>query len=83
MFSHTIGRGSTDPTIWFSTPSRNSQACTITVKSRSTAIMVSTFGCTNGLILSGARAFYAMARDGLFFKSAGELNGAKVPGRAG
>ena len=43
-------------------------------------IMISTFGCTNGLILSGARAFYAMARDGLFFRSAGQLNKAKVPG---
>jgi APA family basic amino acid/polyamine antiporter len=42
-------------------------------------IMVSTFGCTNGLILAGARAYYAMARDRLFFRSAGELNAAKVP----
>ncbi|MBI3492450.1 MAG: amino acid permease [Acidobacteria bacterium] len=42
-------------------------------------IMVSTFGCTNGLILAGARAYYAMARDGLFFRSAGQLNDAKVP----
>jgi APA family basic amino acid/polyamine antiporter len=42
-------------------------------------IMISTFGCDNGLILAGARAYYAMARDGLFFKSAGELNAAKVP----
>ena len=43
-------------------------------------IMISTFGCTNGLILAGARASYAMARDGLFFRSAGKLNAAKVPG---
>lgn len=43
------------------------------------AIMISTFGCNNGLILAGARAYYAMARDGLFFKGAGELNPAKVP----
>lgn len=43
------------------------------------AIMVSTFGCNNGLIFAGARAYYAMARDGLFFKSAGELNKAHVP----
>jgi APA family basic amino acid/polyamine antiporter len=43
------------------------------------AIMVSTFGCNNGLILAGARAYYAMARDGLFFRSAGELNHARVP----
>jgi basic amino acid/polyamine antiporter, APA family len=43
------------------------------------AIMVSTFGCANGLILAGARASYAMARDGVFFRSAGRLNAAKVP----
>src|SRR5512144_1425375 len=42
-------------------------------------IMISTFGCDNGLILAGARAYYAMARDGLFFKRARELNAAKVP----
>jgi APA family basic amino acid/polyamine antiporter len=42
-------------------------------------IMISTFGCNNGLILAGARAYYAMARDGLFFKSSGQLNDAKVP----
>jgi basic amino acid/polyamine antiporter, APA family len=42
-------------------------------------IMVSTFGCANGLILAGARAYYAMARDGLFFRSVGRLNDAKVP----
>ncbi len=41
--------------------------------------MISTFGCNNGLILAGARAYYAMARDGLFFRAAGELNAAKVP----
>jgi len=46
------------------------------------AIMVSTFGCNNTLILAGARAYYAMARDGLFFKSAGVLNRAHVPGRS-
>jgi APA family basic amino acid/polyamine antiporter len=43
------------------------------------AIMVSTFGCNNGLILSGARVYYAMARDGLFFKSTGALNSRSVP----
>lgn len=43
------------------------------------AIIVSTFGCNNGLILTGARAYYAMAKDGLFFKSAGELNKFHVP----
>jgi len=43
------------------------------------AIMVSTFGCNNGLILAGARAYYAMARDGVFFRRAGTLNEHKVP----
>src|SRR6184192_2148882 len=43
------------------------------------AIMVSTFGCNNGLILAGARAYYAMARDGLFFRRVGELNRFHVP----
>ena len=43
------------------------------------AIMVSTFGCNNGLILFGARAYYAMAKDGLFFQAAGKLNKAAVP----
>jgi APA family basic amino acid/polyamine antiporter len=38
------------------------------------AILVSTFGCNNGLILAGARVYYAMARDRLFFRSAGELH---------
>ncbi len=46
------------------------------------AIMISTFGCTNGLVLAGARAYYAMARDGVFFRGAGVLNAARVPGRA-
>jgi APA family basic amino acid/polyamine antiporter len=43
-------------------------------------IMVSTFGCANALILSGARAYYAMARDGLFFRRTGLLNRHRVPG---
>ncbi len=38
------------------------------------AIMISTFGCNNGLILAGARVYYAMARDRLFFRRAGELH---------
>jgi APA family basic amino acid/polyamine antiporter len=42
-------------------------------------IMISTFGCNNGLILAGARAYYAMARDGLFFKAVGRLNDKHVP----
>src|SRR6202162_270665 len=43
------------------------------------AIMISTFGCNNGLILAGARAYYAMARDGLFFRRVSELNKNHVP----
>src|SRR6266700_2904865 len=43
------------------------------------AIMVSTFGCHTGLILAGARAYYAMARDGLFFRRVSELNKNHVP----
>jgi APA family basic amino acid/polyamine antiporter len=46
------------------------------------AITISTFGCVNGLILAGARVYYAMARDGLFFRSIGELNDRHVPSRA-
>jgi APA family basic amino acid/polyamine antiporter len=43
------------------------------------AIMISTFGCINGLILSGARVMYAMARDGLFFRQVGTTNARHVP----
>lgn len=43
------------------------------------AIMISTFGCNNGLILAGSRVYYAMARDGLFFRSVGRLNRWRVP----
>jgi APA family basic amino acid/polyamine antiporter len=46
----------------------------------SIAIMISTFGCVNSLVLAGARAYYAMAKDKLFFRQAGELNAAHVPG---
>lgn len=45
-------------------------------------IMVSTFGCVNGLVLAGARVFYSMARDGLFFARAATLNRQAVPGWA-
>jgi len=43
------------------------------------AIMISTFGCNNGLIFAGPRAYFAMARDGLFFEKAGTLNKFHVP----
>jgi APA family basic amino acid/polyamine antiporter len=43
------------------------------------AIMISTFGCNNGLILAGARVYYAMARDGLFFKKVDSVNAHHVP----
>lgn len=45
-------------------------------------IMISTFGCNNGLILAGARVYYAMAQDGLFFRKIGLLNSKAVPGIA-
>jgi APA family basic amino acid/polyamine antiporter len=45
-------------------------------------IMVSTFGCNSGLILAGGRIFYAMSKQGLFFKNAGELNKNDVPEKA-
>jgi APA family basic amino acid/polyamine antiporter len=46
------------------------------------AIMISTFGCVNSLVLAGPRAYYAMARDRLFFQGAARLNRAKVPARS-
>jgi len=46
------------------------------------AILISTFGCNNGLILAGSRVYYAMARDGLFFKRAAQLNVNRVPSTA-
>ena len=46
------------------------------------AIMISTFGCCNGLILAGARVYYAMAQDGLFLRSTGRLNAKHVPAMA-
>ncbi|MDE1155499.1 MAG: amino acid permease [Acidobacteriaceae bacterium] len=46
----------------------------------SAAIVISTFGCINGLVLAGARAYYAMARDGLFLRSAQKVNRYGVPG---
>ena len=45
-------------------------------------VIISTFGCNNGLIMSGPRVFYAMAKDGLFFRKLGELNNRSVPGNA-
>jgi APA family basic amino acid/polyamine antiporter len=44
------------------------------------AIVISTFGCMNGLILAGSRVYHSMAHDGLFIKRAGTLNKAHVPG---
>ncbi len=46
------------------------------------AIMISTFGCANSLVLAGPRVYYAMATDGLFLRGAATLNKAKVPGRS-
>jgi APA family basic amino acid/polyamine antiporter len=46
----------------------------VAVQLMAAAIMISTFGCNNGIILSGARVYYAMAKDKLFFRKAGELD---------
>jgi APA family basic amino acid/polyamine antiporter len=54
----------------------------IGVAAMALAIMISTFGCVNGLILSGARVSYAMARDGLFFPAAGRLSATGAPAYA-
>jgi APA family basic amino acid/polyamine antiporter len=45
-------------------------------------IMISTFGCNNGIILAGSRVYYTMAKDGLFFKNFGKLNSKGVPQNA-
>jgi APA family basic amino acid/polyamine antiporter len=47
----------------------------IGAKLMAAAILISTFGCVNGMLLAGARVYYAMSRDGLFFKSVGRLSG--------
>jgi len=46
----------------------------VAVQIMAAAIMISTFGCINGMVLAGARVYYAMALDGLFFKAVGKLN---------
>jgi APA family basic amino acid/polyamine antiporter len=51
----------------------------IGAKLMAAAILVSTFGCVNGMLLAGARVYYAMSRDGLFFKSVGKLGRSGVP----
>ncbi len=71
--------------IWFATDDRVGVAAVEAIFGASSGvvmavlIMISTFGCNNGLILAGARAYYAMSRDGLFFKQAGTLNSSGVP----
>jgi len=51
----------------------------IGAKLMAAAILVSTFGCVNGMLLAGARVYYAMSQDGLFFKSVGKLSANGVP----
>ncbi len=71
--------------IQFATNDRVGTACAQMIFGSSGAlimallIMISTFGCNNGIILSTARVYYAMAKDGLFFKKAGQLNKNSVP----
>lgn len=78
-----VGRG-----IAFATYDRVGTAATevlfgdISVSIMAVLIMISTFGCNNGLILAGARLYYAMAKEGLFLKQAGELNKNAVPAKA-
>jgi APA family basic amino acid/polyamine antiporter len=78
-----IGRG-----IQFATSDRVGVAAAFRLFGDSAAIimavliMLSTFGCNNGLILSGARVYYAMANDGLFFKQTSKINKFGVPGIA-
>ncbi len=78
--SDVMGRG-----IQFATSRRVGTAATsmifgdIGVYVMAALIMVSTFGCNNGLILAGARVYYAMSKDKLFFKQAGQLNSKDVP----
>ncbi len=78
-----VGRG-----IQFSTSDRVGVAAAFRIFGDSAAIimavliMISTFGCNNGLILSGARVYYAMAIDGLFFKKVAKMNKFSVPGVA-
>ena len=78
-----VGRG-----IKFATSDRVGVAAASQIFGESAAIimavliMISTFGCNNGLILSGARVYYAMANDGLFFKGVSKLNKYAVPGVA-
>jgi len=78
-----IGRG-----IQFASQDRVAAATTEAIGGPSMAvfmailIMISTFGCNNGLILTGARMTYTMAKDKLFFKSFGKLNKAAVPSTA-
>jgi APA family basic amino acid/polyamine antiporter len=74
--------------IQFATSDRVGTAAAFTIFGEPAAIimavliMVSTFGCNNGLILAGARVYYAMAKDNLFFKKTGTLNRNSVPGVA-
>ncbi|MCX6231352.1 MAG: amino acid permease [Bacteroidetes bacterium] len=78
-----IGRG-----IQFATSDRIGVAAATRIFGSSAAfvmavlIMISTFGCNNGLVLSGARVYYAMGNDGLFFKKVAKLNKFSVPGVA-
>jgi len=82
------GGGVLERGIQFATSDRVATAAAeVVLGSRAAAVMaglilVSTFGCINGMVLAGARVYYAMARDGLFFASAGALNRHGVPRNA-
>lgn len=61
---------------------QNAEAGLMGLVFMATLIIVSTFGCNNGLILAGSRLYKAMADHGLFFKSAAKLNRRNVPANA-
>jgi APA family basic amino acid/polyamine antiporter len=79
------GVGAIERGIQFATNDRVGTAAAQVVFGESAAvimallIMISTFGCINGLVMAGARVYYAMARDGLFFRKIGQLNNHGVP----
>jgi len=86
IHGHPDGRTIAERGIQFASEDRVAAAAMYQILGNSAAIlmavivMISTFGCNNGIILSGARVYYAMAKDSLFFKSAARLNKKDVPG---
>jgi basic amino acid/polyamine antiporter, APA family len=82
LCSLTLAQIQTAPDDRVATAALNSALGPIGAVIMAVAIIVSTFGCNNGLILAGSRVVYAMAHDGLFFRATGKLNRKGVPGTA-